>query len=92
MARRDAAERIARTSPNSLGLDKPVGAVVASVAENGPAAEAGLKRGDVITAVDGQEVDDGGGVGFRLGVKPLGGSPRLTVLRAGKTSRTFAAV
>src|SRR5580658_286584 len=70
---------------DNLGIDRPVGAVVASVAENGPAAEAGLKRGDVITAVDGHEVDDGGGVGFRLGVKPLGGTAKLGVLRAGKT-------
>ena len=68
----------------SLGLDKPIGAVVAGVVEGGPAADAGLKRGDVITAVDGQEVDDGGGVGFRLGVRPLGGTATLGVLRAGK--------
>ncbi|HEV3044386.1 MAG TPA: DegQ family serine endoprotease [Roseiarcus sp.] len=79
-------QNVSQDIAESLGLNRPVGAVVASVVENGPAAEAGLKRGDVITAVDGQEVDDGGGVGFRLGVKPLGGSARLTVLRAGKTS------
>ena len=38
----------------------------------------GLKRGDVITAIDGQPVDDSGGVGFRLGEKPLGGVAALT--------------
>ncbi|MBR4290087.1 MAG: trypsin-like peptidase domain-containing protein [Oscillospiraceae bacterium] len=32
----------------------PAGAAVQSVAENGPAAQAGLQRGDVITAVDGK--------------------------------------
>jgi S1-C subfamily serine protease len=55
-----------------------------TVAGEGPAAEAGLKRGDVITAVDGQSVDDAEGVGFRLGVKPLGGAASLAVLRNGR--------
>ena len=32
----------------------PAGAAVQAVAENGPAAQAGLQRGDVITAVDGK--------------------------------------
>ena len=49
----------------------------------GPAAEAGLKRGDVITAVDGQSVDDAEGVGFRLAVKPLGGAAALSFCAAG---------
>ena len=55
-----------------------------TVAEKGPAAEAGLKRGDVITAVDGQSVDDAEGVGFRLAVKPLGGAAALSILRNGR--------
>ena len=54
-----------------------------------PAAEAGLKRGDVIIAVDGQPVDDAEGVGFRLGVKPLGGVASLTVLRAGRNAESL---
>ena len=69
---------------DNLGLDRPTGALVATVTANGPAAEAGLKRGDVITAVDGQGVDDAAGVGFRLGDKPLGGSTELAVERAGR--------
>jgi Do/DeqQ family serine protease len=77
-------QNITQDIAESLGLDKPVGAVVANIVDGGPAEDAGLKRGDVITAVDGQEVDDGGGVGFRLGVKPLGGTAKLSVLRSGK--------
>jgi Do/DeqQ family serine protease len=70
---------------DSLGLDRPAGALISNVRPDGPAAQAGLKRGDVITAVDGRGVDDAGGVGFRLGVKPLGGSATVTALREGKT-------
>jgi S1-C subfamily serine protease len=69
---------------DNLGIDRPTGALVVTVASVGPAAEAGLERGDLITAVDDQNVDDAEGVGFRLAVQPLGGSARLSVLRAGR--------
>ncbi|HLH50278.1 MAG TPA: PDZ domain-containing protein, partial [Roseiarcus sp.] len=77
-------QNVTQDIAESLGLDKPIGALVASVVEGGPAAEAGLKRGDIIVAVDGVEVDDSGGVGFRLGVKPLGGEAKLGIVRGGK--------
>jgi Do/DeqQ family serine protease len=67
-----------------LGLERPTGALLADVDPKGPAAEAGLKRGDVIIAVDGQTADDPEAVGYRLGTKPLGGQASLTVLRGGK--------
>ena len=69
---------------DNLGIDRPTGALVVTVTEVGPAAEAGLKRGDVITAVDGQGVDDAEGVGFRLAVKPLGGAAALSISRSGR--------
>jgi Do/DeqQ family serine protease len=78
-------QNVTKEIADSIGLDRPVGALVANVYEGSPAAEASLKRGDVITAIDGQAVDDAGGVGFRLAVKPLGGVATLTVQRGGKT-------
>jgi Do/DeqQ family serine protease len=77
-------QNVSQDIAESLGLDRPNGALVAKVVEGGPAAEAGLKRGDVITTIDDQEVDDGGGVGFRLAVRPVGGEAKLGVLRDGK--------
>ncbi|MDS7593931.1 DegQ family serine endoprotease [Agrobacterium tumefaciens] len=41
---------------NAIGLDKPEGALVASVNEDTPAAKAGIKTGDVITAVGGKPI------------------------------------
>ncbi len=43
---------------DSLGLQRPSGALVANLAADSPAARAGIKTGDVIVSVDGTEVDD----------------------------------
>jgi len=69
----------------SLGLARPVGALVVDVTEGGPAAASGLKSGDVISAINGQAVEDAQGVAFRLAVLPIGGTAAVTVLRGGKT-------
>ena len=50
-----------------------------------PPPRAGLKQGDVIVAVDGREVADAGGVGYRLGAQPVGGVASLSVRRDGKS-------
>jgi serine protease Do len=42
----------------SLGLDKPHGALVASVNDNGPAQTGGIQPGDVILTFDGKKVSD----------------------------------
>ncbi len=68
----------------SLAMQRPAGALVADLDARGPLAQAGVKRGDVILSVDGQEVDDPEGLGYRLGTRPLGGAANLGVLRGGK--------
>ncbi len=77
-------QTVSKDIADSIGLDRPIGALVADTTAQGPAAEAGVKRGDVIVAVDGQSIDDPEGLGYRLGTKALGGSAALTVLRNGK--------
>jgi S1-C subfamily serine protease len=68
----------------SLGMSRPAGVLVTELNDKGPAAEAGLKRGDVITGIDDKPVDNPEGFGFRLATKPLGGIARLTLRRDGK--------
>ena len=68
----------------SLGLPRPAGALVASVDERGPAAKAGLRRGDLITAVGGQQIDDPDAFGYRFATRPIGGTVPVTVLRGGR--------
>jgi Do/DeqQ family serine protease len=68
----------------SMNLKRPTGALVADVTAGSPAAHAGIKTGDVIVSVDGQSIDDQASFGYRFGTKPLGGTARISVERAGK--------
>ena len=77
-------QALSREIAESIGLDRPAGAIVSELNSKGPAAEAGMKRGDVITAVEGLSVDDPEGFGYRIATKPLGGSTSVSVLRDGK--------
>jgi len=70
----------------SLGLKRPAGALVATVAANSPAAHAGLKTGDLIVAIDGQVVDDQNAFDYRFATKALGGQAQIGILRNGKES------
>ena len=68
----------------SLGLKRPTGALVASVTAASPAARAGLKTGDLIVSIDGQAIDDPNAFDYRFATKPLGGSARVGIVRAGR--------
>jgi serine protease Do len=65
----------------SLGFDRPQGIILDEVDRNGPAAQAGLKSGDVVTAVDGFEVNDPQAMKFRLATKGVGNSAQVTYWR-----------
>ncbi len=68
----------------SLGLKRPTGALVASVAGDGPAARAGLKTGDLIVSIDGTIVEDPNAFDYRFATKPLGGTAQIGFLRQGR--------
>lgn len=70
-----------------FGVTSGKGALVTSVVEDGPAAKAGIKAGDVITAVDGEEVDSPGDVSRAISKKKEG-DVTLTVIR-NKSQQTF---
>ncbi len=73
---------------DGLGLKAPNGVLVASVDKSGPGHDAGLKAGDLITAVDGVDVADLGTLNYRLATKGVGGSVDLRVIRDGKLYQT----
>ena len=59
---------------------KDGGVLITSVSDNSPAAKAGLKAGDVITAIDGEKVTSPGDITRVLGKKETG-DVSLTVVR-----------
>jgi Do/DeqQ family serine protease len=71
----------------SLGLKTPSGALVASIVPNSPAARAGLKSSDLITAIDGQAIEDANAFDYRFATHPLGGTSQIDVQRSGKAVR-----
>jgi len=71
----------------TLGLPRPTGALVASVAPGSPAARAGLKLSDLVMAIDGQAVEDPNAFDYRFATRPLGGTAVIDVQRAGKPLR-----
>ena len=74
----------------AFGLSTDKGALVNSVRPGLPAEEAGLKRGDVIVAVDGHAVESTNEVVRLVSAKEPGSTVKLTVLRNGKET-TLAA-
>ena len=68
----------------SLGLSEVKGALVSAVSEGGPAEKAGVKRGDVITAIDGQAVKDSNSLRNSVSRLKPGSTVNLTLLRGGQ--------
>jgi serine protease Do len=75
-----------------LGDSDAKGAIVASVIENSPAEHAGFQTGDVITAVDGDEVDDQRGLTRRVGSLLAGQTAVFDVLRDGEPQTISALI
>ena len=70
----------------ALNLKSSNGVFIAGTVPNGPAAAAGITKNDIITAVDGKEVNSAGAFVGEIAAKKVGQSVKLTVSRNGKTS------
>lgn len=70
------------------GLAVNQGAYVANVADGGPAAQAGLQKGDVVTKVDDQDISSADGLILAIRQHEIGDKVKVTVSRDGK-EQTF---
>lgn len=68
-----------------LGLPVQWGAILGDVYPNSPAAQAGLRVGDVVTRLDGKTIENGRQLQVNLYGKEIGGRVRVEVLRDGRT-------
>ncbi len=69
----------------SFGLEQPNGVLVTQVEDGSPAADAGLRQGDVIVKLNDDETDNVAALRNRVALTKPGSEVRLTVLRNGKT-------
>jgi Do/DeqQ family serine protease len=75
---------------NGLGLSHPAGVLVKDVTPGSPAAQAGVRVGDVILEIQGHPIEDPEGLRFRIATLPLGAPARLALWRAGQTREVSA--
>jgi serine protease Do len=69
---------------DSLGLKKAEGALVAQPQADSPAAKAGIEAGDVVTAVNGQSINDPRELARKISALPPGTSVKLDISRHGR--------
>ncbi len=72
----------------SLGLASTAGAIIATVESGSPAEKAGLKAGDVITAVNGKNIRSSLDLRNKIGLMPVGETVNLDLIRNGKPLAT----
>jgi len=77
---------------DSLGLDRPVGALVKHVREAGPAEKGGLKAGDVVISVGDKEIADPRAFRYRFTTRAIGGAVKVAAMREGKRFETEIAL
>jgi Do/DeqQ family serine protease len=75
----------------SLGLAAPQGVLVADLWQDGPAARAGIARGDVIVSVNGRPVNDPNSLNYSVATLAPGASATLVVRKTGAPDRTVTA-
>jgi len=77
---------------SAFGLTEKKGAVITKIGSNTPAAEAGLKAGDVITALNNQPIKTASDIRNRVGLLRVGEKVKMTVIRSGQTLNLTAVI
>ena len=72
----------------SLGMARPEGALVVSLHPQSPLAASGLKRGDVILAIEGKPVENAQELGYRVATTAIGSTTIVEYQRKGERRET----
>jgi serine protease Do len=65
----------------AMGLDKPAGALIGDVTSGSPAEKAGLRRGDVVLAINGESISETRELSLKVALLAPGTTARLKVYR-----------
>ncbi|MBX2833861.1 MAG: DegQ family serine endoprotease [Micavibrio sp.] len=77
-------QEVTKDIAESLGLPNENGALVASITEGGPSEKAGLKQGDVILELNGQEINEMRELPRLVAETPIDSNAEVTYWRDGK--------
>lgn len=77
-------QNVDRDLAESFGLDRPIGALVSKVTEQSPAANAGVRTGDIILSFNGTEIERSSNLPPLVGLVPAGTEAQMEVLRKGE--------
>lgn len=78
-------EDVSQSLAEAFNLETPHGALINRVIEGSPAQLAGLQTGDIVVAIDGQEVRTGADLPYFVGLLLPGTEVNLELIRAGAT-------
>ena len=78
-------DQVSKEVAESIGLGKPIGALVRSVEAGSPAEKGGVEAGDIITKFDGRSIDKSSDLPRIVGSTKPGTRSTVTVFRRGAT-------
>ena len=76
----------------AFGLKRQQGAIINQVLVDSPAEKAGLKTGDIVLSVDGENIRNAADLRNRVGLSQVGEKVKFKILRDGKTSELTVTV
>lgn len=81
-------QKVSQSLAQTLGLDKPTGALIVKLHPKSPLLQAGLKSGDVVVSFNDKEILEPENLRYRLAVAGVGDSAGLKYLRQGDLKST----
>ncbi len=73
---------------DSLGFARPEGALILGLHPESPLTKAGLKRGDVVLAIEGKPIENSRELGYRVATSPIGSTQIVEYQRGGVRKET----
>jgi serine protease Do len=77
-------EGLTPDTARALGFETPRGVLLTNVAPGSPAADAGLKEGDVLVSVGGSDVANAGVLRYKIATEAVGSTVNIGIIRDGK--------
>lgn len=78
------AQAVTSDIAESMGLERPVGALIVDLHKSSPMKKAGIRSGDVVVSINGRQIRDAAEMKFRMATVALGEHAIFEIYRASK--------